>query len=65
VFGTRCSAVLTPGIAKIQNLFIRQIQLRIETTASCQQAKQLLHTHTEGVLCQYKGVAILWDVDPL
>jgi len=65
VFGTRCSAVITPGISRIQNLFLRCIQLRIEPTASLQQAKRMLQANTEEVLAPFKNIQTLWDVDPM
>ena len=65
VFGARCSAVITPGISRIQNLFLRCIQLRIEPTASLQQAKRMLLSNTEEVLAPFKNIQTLWDVDPM
>ena len=65
VFGERCSAVITPGISRIQNLFLRCIQVRIEPTASLQQAKQMLQTNTDEILAPFKTIQTLWDVDPM
>ena len=64
VFGERCSAVITPGISRIQNLFLRCIQVRIEPTASLQQAKQMLQTNTNEILAPFKTIQTIWDVDP-
>lgn len=65
VFADRCSAVIQPTISRVQNFFIRQLQLRIEPTASMHEAKKLLLLHTEQILSQHKGVQPLWDVDPM
>lgn len=64
VFGDRCSAVITPSVARVQNLCYRQLQVRIETSASVRDAKRLLMQHTKEILSSYRTVTLLWDVDP-
>lgn len=66
VFGKRCSDVIVPGIARIQQLHLRQLQLRIESSASIMRAKILLRPHIEAILANaaYRGIEILPDVDP-
>ncbi len=65
-FGTRCSAVIIPAIARAQNTHIRQIRLTIETQANISAAKKLIHEHILFIQKQpdCKGTTILPDVDP-
>ena len=67
VFGTRCSAVIVPSIPRINTLFIRQIQLKIETSASPAQARRLLRESIASVLSlpDCKSVRIIPDPDPV
>lgn len=67
IFGSRCSALLTPGISRVKNLFARQLQLRIETTANIAYAKSLLlrEMHLLEGNPAAKGVVITPDVDPM
>lgn len=66
-FGNRCSAVIVPPIARVQNMHIKTIRLRIETDASFAQAKRLVMQHTAQVLTlpNCKGTIIQPDVDPM
>ena len=66
VFGNRCSVVIEPSVARIQNMFLRTIQLRIEATANYGRAKQMLQEQVDFVLSQpeCKSVQVLMDVDP-
>jgi primosomal protein N' (replication factor Y) len=66
VFGTRCSVVIEPSVARIQNLYLRTIQLRIEANANYARAKQMLHEQVAYVLSlpECKNVQVLMDVDP-
>ena len=66
-FGDRVSGVIIPSVTKISNQWVRQIRLRVETTANIAQAKALLKEHIRWVQ-QYekcKGTIILPDVDPM
>lgn len=67
VFGNRCSGVIVPSVARVQNMHIRTIRLRIETDASFTQAKNLVMQHIRYVqsLPNCKGTVILPDVDPM
>lgn len=67
VFGSRCSVVIEPSIARLQNWFIRTIQLRIETTSNYARAKQMLQEQIDFVLTltDCKNVQIIPNVDPL
>lgn len=67
IFGSRCSALLTPGISRVKNVFARQLQLRIETTANIVYAKSLIWSEirTLEITPSAKGVMVLTDVDPM
>ena len=66
-FGERVSGVIIPSITKISNQWVRQIRLRIETTANIAQAKALVKEHITFVQQheKCKGTIILPDVDPM
>ncbi len=66
IFGNRCSAVITPAIAKVQRYYLRQIRLRIESTANQSKAKQLLAAEIRSLQkdTTLRRVQILVDVDP-
>ncbi|MCQ2342476.1 MAG: primosomal protein N' [Paludibacteraceae bacterium] len=66
-FGSRVTDIVHPSIAKIQKWFILQINLRIESNANMQHAKNLLQEHIRFVESQpeCKGIHIIPDVDPM
>lgn len=66
VFGKRCSVVIEPSVARIQNLYLRTIQLRIEARANYARAKQMLQEQVDYILSlpACKSVQVLMDVDP-
>ena len=66
-FGERVSGVIIPTVTKISNQWVRQIRLRVETTANIARAKILLKEHIVFVQQQEKckGTIILPDVDPM
>ena len=66
-FGARCSGVIMPPIARVQNMHIRTIRLRIEANASFAQAKKLVMQSVAYVLSlpNCKGTVIQPDVDPM
>ena len=66
-FGERVSGVIIPSVTKISNQWVRQIRLRIETTANIARAKALLKEHIRWVQQheKCKGTIILPDVDPM
>lgn len=66
-FGTRCSQVIIPQIARVQNQYNRQIILKIEAEANYRYAKQLLGDAIRFTLAlaPCKGTTILCDVDPM
>ena len=66
-FGERVSRVIIPSVTKVSNQWVRQIRLRIETTANIARAKALVKEHITFVQQQEKckGTIILPDVDPM
>lgn len=66
-FGERCSAILEPSISRIQNLYIRQIRLKIEATANFAQARKIAADQIAYIqsLPEAKGIQVIADVDPL
>lgn len=67
VFGGRCSAVVIPSIQRVQNQYVRQLTLKIESSANYATAKQMLREQLLYVqsLPSCKGVNIVVDVDPM
>lgn len=67
VFGERVSGVVVPSIARVQNQYIREIRLKIETTANIVRAKTLLTEQIRYTLAlpDCKGTTVLPDVDPM
>lgn len=67
IFGTRCSTIITPAVSRVQNLFVRELNLRIEASAPYAAAKQRLAEQIASLLSepQCKGTIVLLDVDPL
>lgn len=67
VFGARVTDVVTPSVAKVQKMFIRQINIRIEAKANIAKAKQMISEQIAYVLAlpACKGVVVLPDVDPV
>lgn len=67
LLGNRVKGPIEPSIERISSLYIRQIMLKIETTASIQKVKEVLR----GVFLEFNasplksGVAIHYDVDPV
>ena len=66
IFGNRVLGPEFPGIAKIRNSYHKQIILKIEKKASIQSAKEHLRTiYTNAInLKEFKGVRVMFDVDP-
>jgi len=67
VFGERVLGPNDPLIPRIQNLFIKHILLKIETTAPAEQAKQILRQLTNRLQIEpkFKSVWVNFDVDPM
>lgn len=67
VFGSRVLGPIDPPVSRIQNLFIKQIILKIENEASPSKAKELLQHISDQILAdsKFKSVRIGLDVDPM
>lgn len=67
VFGSRVSGIIVPSVSRVRNEYVREIRLRIETSAGIGRAKTLLREQIGYVqsLPDCKGTAIMADVDPM
>lgn len=67
LFGTRVQGPDAPSVARVQNLHIRRIMLKIETNASMTKVKEILHSLKEEMwnAGAIKGAIIYYDVDPM
>lgn len=67
LFGTRVSGPAKPAVAKVQNLYIRQLMLKVELNASMQKVKEILrelYAHLRSRLPQMRSLMLHYDVDP-
>ena len=64
--GNRVFGPVVPAISRIQNMFIRQIVVKIETEASHITTRELVEKSIKQILSQsdYRSVRIQSDVDP-
>ena len=68
VFGTRVLGPMAPLVARVQNLYIRQITLKMETAASMTKVKGILRTLYEQMIAadaRMKNIRLYYDVDPV
>ena len=68
VFGPRVLGPMAPVVARVQNLYIRQITLKIETAASMTKVKKILRGLYEQMLAadaRMKAARLYYDVDPV
>ena len=68
VFGTRVLGPMAPFVARVQNLYIRQVTLKMETGASMAKVKTILRSLYEQMLAadsRMKAVRLYYDVDPV
>ena len=68
VFGTRVLGPMAPFVARVQNLYIRQITLKMETAASMAKVKKILRDLYEQMIAadaRMKTVKLYYDVDPV
>lgn len=67
VFNTRVLGPVDPPVGRIQNLFIKQLILKIESEASPAKAKELLENIVDSILAEskFRSVRIGIDVDPM
>lgn len=66
VFGSRILGPEQPAIGRIQQLYIRQIVLKVETSASMQKVKTILRQIYERTLSDSRmhSAIVYYDVDP-
>jgi len=67
VFGSRVLGPVEPAVSRIQNLYLRQVLLKIENTASPVKAKELLQEIIHNLVSEssYRRVIVSIDVDPM
>ena len=68
VFGTRVLGPMAPFVARVQNMYIRQVTLKMETAASMAKVKAILRDLYERMLAadaRMKTVRLYYDVDPM
>ena len=67
IFGRRVSAVITPSVERVQAYYIRELTLRIESTANMAEAKRRLQEAIDQVwsVPSNKNVKIIIDIDPI
>ena len=68
VFGTRVLGPMAPFVSRVQNLYIRQITLKMETAASMTKVKKILRDLYEQMIAsdaRMKAVRLYYDVDPV
>ena len=68
VFGTRVLGPMAPFVARVQNMYIRQVTLKMETAASMAKVKAILRDLYKRMLAadaRMKTVRLYYDVDPM
>ena len=68
VFGSRVLGPIAPFVARVQNMYIRQITLKMETAASMAKVKKILRDLYEQMIAadtRMKAVKLYYDVDPV
>lgn len=68
VFGVRVLGPMAPFVARVQNLYIRQVTLKMETAASMVKVKKILRDLYEQMVAadaRMKAVRLYYDVDPV
>ena len=68
VFGTRVLGPMAPFVARVQNMYIRQITLKMETAASMAKVKSILRSLYEQMIAadaRMKTLKLYYDVDPV
>lgn len=66
IFGDRVFGPEKPSVEKVNNLYIRKIMIKVETSASMKRVKELLREVYDTALQDpsLKGLTIYYDVDP-
>ncbi|MDU1889929.1 MAG: primosomal protein N' [Dysgonomonas sp.] len=66
-FGDRVLGPSKPPVSRVQSLYIRNILLKIENTASIQKIREAIYSHQTTVSSNpaFKSVLLHYDVDPM
>lgn len=67
LFGTRVNGPTVPFVSRVQNLYIRQLMLKVELNASMVKVKEILravHAELHASIKSMRGALIHYDVDP-
>jgi primosomal protein N' (replication factor Y) len=66
-FGNRVLGPETPAIARVRNLYIRNILIKVEKEASTAQVKQFINDELINFhkTTEYKSIRVSMDVDPI
>jgi hypothetical protein len=67
VFGHRVSGVIIPSVERVQAYTIRELTLRIESTANLVEAKRRLRESIDQVwsISSNKNTKLIIDIDPI
>ena len=68
IFGTRVLGPEAPSVGRVQNLYIRQVVLKMEIQASMTKVKKILRNIYEQMIeldSRMKAVRLYYDVDPV
>ena len=68
IFGSRILGPEAPMVARVQQLYIRQIALKMETEASMKKVKEYLRSVYENMIkadSRMKSCILYYDVDPV
>ena len=68
VFGSRVLGPMAPFVARVQNMYIRQVTLKMETAASMTKVKKILRDLYEQMIAadaRMKALRLYYDVDPV
>ena len=67
VFGNRVNGPQEPAVARVQNMYIRKIMLKMELTISMKKVKEILREQYIALTSSplVSGLAVYYDVDPV
>ena len=67
IFGDRVSGVIIPSVERIQAYTLRELTLRIESSANIEEAKRRLKEAIDHIwsFSSNKNVKLIIDVDPI
>ena len=67
IFGDRVSGVIIPSVERIQAYTLRELTLRIESSANIEEAKRRLKEAIDRIwsISSNKNVKLIIDIDPI